>query len=312
MDWFTAGAMVTTRAVHFVATAITAGSIIFRIAIANALLRSDKAAAASFRTATLWVASLGLATATISGAIWLLLQATSMSGMPFREAMTSDVLSTVIGETQFGQVTIIRLALAIVLTVCLVCDRMAIAQWLGLGAALGLAASIAWTGHAGSTLGAAGYLHLAADALHLIAAAAWIGGLVSLIPFLTVARRSESPSLTHDAAERFSTLGIVSVATLLLTGIVNATILVGSPRGLIVTDYGRLLLLKLGLFAAMFAFAAINRLSLTPRLACSGKEQQSIVLRKLTRNTAIEIALGLGILAIVGMLGIMHPAVHFG
>jgi putative copper resistance protein D len=34
-------------------------------------------------------------------------------------------------------------------------------------------------------------------------------------------------------------------------------------------------------------------------------------IRQLTRNSIIEIALGLTIFAIVGMLGTLHPAIHF-
>ena len=51
-------------------------------------------------------------------------------------------------------------------------------------------------------------------------------------------------------------LGIVSVATVLGSGIVNAWILVGSFDALIATPYGRLLMLKIALFAAMLVFAA--------------------------------------------------------
>ncbi len=94
-------------------------------------------------------------------------------------------------------------------------------RWLALAAALGLVAAIAWTGHAGSTPGEWGILHLAADALHLCAAAAWIGGLVSLVLLLIGSRRDQAAagaSLALDATERFSILGIVSVAALLATG----------------------------------------------------------------------------------------------
>jgi copper resistance protein D len=312
MDWSAAGVpLVATRAVHFAAIAITVGSIIFRTVIAMPVLRSGAAAAQSFRTQTLWVTCAGLAVAVISGVIWLLLQAVSMSGMPFDEALTADVLSTVITETQFGEVTTVRAGFAICLAACLAYDRVAVAEWLGLGAALGLAASLAWTGHAGSTVGAAGYLHLASDALHLIAAAAWIGGLISLILFLAEVRRYQALSLARDAAERFSTLGIVSVAMLLVTGLINAAILVGLLRGLVVTEYGRVLMLKLVLFAAMLAFATINRFRLTPRLALSsGLDRKIEALRQLTRNSAIETALGLAIFTLVGMLGTVHPAIH--
>jgi len=111
--------MIATRAVHFAATAMTVGSVIFDRFIALPVLRGHAAAAISFRSRTrrgIWVC---LVLAVVSGAIWLLLQAASMSGMPLNEALTADVLSTVINETQFGEVTAIRAGLAFCLAACL-------------------------------------------------------------------------------------------------------------------------------------------------------------------------------------------------
>ena len=237
-----------------------------------------------------------------------------MSGLPPGEVMNSSVLSTVLNQTQFGQVFEIRIALAIILAACLACHRLPLADWFGLAAALGLITGLAWTGHAASTLGDMGSLHLAADGLHLIGAAAWIGGLVSLVLLLVRVQRNQTvawASLARRAVGRFSTLGIISVATLLVTGTVNAWILVGSFHALVVTEYGRLLVLKMVAFAAMLAFAACNRLWLTPRFVLSsGSEPQFAALRLLTRNSAIEIALGFTIFVIVGMLGALHPAIH--
>ncbi len=175
--------------------------------------------------------------------------------------MTTEVLSTVVNETQFGQVSEIRFALAVILAGCLVYDRIALARGLGLAISLGLIAAIAWTGHAGSTAGEMGILHLAADALHLFAAAVWIGGLVSLVLLLTASRRDQSAagaSFARHATERFSTMGIAAVAAILVTGIVNTWILVGSWRALIATEYGQLLMLKVALFAVMLLFAAVK------------------------------------------------------
>jgi putative copper resistance protein D len=253
------------------------------------------------------VAWIALAVTLLSGAGWLLLQAVSMSGLPPGEAMTSQVLSTVLNETQFGAVTEIRSVLAIILATALAFDRFALADRLALAAAVGLTASIAWTGHAGSTLGELGNLHLAADALHLVAAAGWIGGLVALSLLLAAVRRHGGASLARDAAQRFSTLGIVSVATLAVTGLVNSWILVGSFRALPATEYGQVLTLKLIVFAAMLVFAAVNRFALTPRLV-AGNDHEAV--RKLMRNSVVEIALGLAIFAIVGVLGTLHPAIH--
>jgi copper resistance protein D len=310
MDWFGAGGngpLVATRALHFAATAITAGTLIFRTVVATPVLRRENAAAAeAFRTETLRVTWISFMFAAMSGAVWLLLQAASMSGMPLGD---TSALLTVLNETQFGGVAEIRFVAAIVLTACLAFDRFAAANRLAFAAALSLIASLAWTGHAGSTVGQAGSVHLAADALHLCAAAVWIGGLLSLILFFATIRRTQRSawaSLAREATDRFSMMGIGSVAILSATGIVNAYILVGSFRALMITEYGQLLVLKLVVFAVMLALAATNRLWLTPRLALPGIG----ALRQLTRNSAIEFALGLVILAIVAMLGTLHPAIH--
>jgi putative copper resistance protein D len=316
MDWFGAeinGPLVAVRAIHFAATAITAGSLVFRAVAAKPAWRSEETLAKLLRKQTLGVAWIGLVVAALSGVVWFLLQAVSMSGLPLSEAMTTRVLSTVLNRTQFGLVSEIRIVLAIAVAACLAYYRHPLAEWLAPAAALCLAAAIAWTGHAGSTPGDTGVVHLAADALHLLGASAWIGGLVSLVLVLAAVRHRQSvvsASLAWDSTRRFSTLGIVSVAILAATGIVNAWILVGSFHALVTTGYGRLLTLKLVAFATMLVFAFVNRFWLTPQLTVSSGELRLETLRQLTRNSSIEIALALAIFAIVGVLGTLHPAVH--
>jgi putative copper resistance protein D len=138
--------------------------------------------------------------------------------------------------------------------------------------------------------------------------------LAPLALLLTTAARHDDPTwaaIAHHATLRFSHVALVSVAILLVTGIVNAWILVGSFRGLIGTDYGRLLMVKIGLFAAMLAIAVINRLLLTPRLSrLSDDGPRRDAQHRLKRNIIVEIALGLAIFAVVGVLGILHPAIH--
>jgi copper resistance protein D len=312
MDWLGAGIgspLVVIRGVHFAATAIVMGTLVFRAVVLEA---AASPTAFLVRAKTLRVAWISLVVSAASGMIWLLLEASSMSGLPFTEAMTPGVLSTVMNETQFGFVAEIRLAMAVILAGCLAYHRFAPARGLALASSLGLIAALAWTGHAGSTPGAAGNLHLTADIFHLFAAAAWIGGLVSLVVLLSVARHDRSlagASLARDAAQRFSAVGIASVTVAFATGMINAWILVGSWHGLIATGYGRLLILKMALFAVMLVIAATNRFWLTPRLGASS-ESELPALRQLTRNSLIEIALALVIFAIVGMLGTLHPAIH--
>jgi copper resistance protein D len=314
MIWFGAeidGPMIVTRTVHFAASAITAGALVFRGFVAEPALRAAPAATAPIDKqlrATTWIA---LAVAVVSGLALVLLLTMSLSDEGPGEAVMSGALRDVLNLTQFGWVSQLRLAIAIVVAICLAFERSALWRWLALAAAVSLAASIAWTGHAASTPFTLGYLHLASDALHLTAASAWIGGLVPLALLLGMARRHKGwTALEFDAVGRFSMLGIVSVATLILSGIVNSWILVGSFRGLLETGYGQLLMLKLAAFAVMLAFAAVNRFALTPQLALLSDDTRQDTLRALSRNTLIEIALGLSIFAMVGVLGTLHPAAH--
>src|SRR6202045_659572 len=314
MTWFGAeidGPMIVVRAIHFAATAVTAGALIFRAVVAEPALRCQRDTSAILAQQIRKVAWISLAIAVVSGLAWVLLLTMSLSAEGPGEAVMSGALRDVLNLTQFGLISQIRLALAIALAICLAFDRLAPARWLALGLALGLIIAIAWTGHAGSTPYRLGDLHLAADALHLIAAAAWIGGLPSLVLLLAAVRGNKAlagASVAQAAAQSFSTLGVVSVGTLLLSGIVNTWILVGSFRGLLFDGYGIVLMLKLAVFAAMLGFAAVNRFWLTPQLAGS---PAAAALRQLIRNSVIEIVLGFVIFAIVGVLGTLHPASHF-
>jgi putative copper resistance protein D len=315
MSWFGAeidGPMVVTRTIHFVAVATTAGALIFRGLVAEPALRGAPSAGALVGKQIRAMAWIGLAVTVVSGLTLVLLLTMSLSDESLGEAVLSGALRDVLNLTQFGLVSQVRLALAIVLAICLGLERWALRHWFALTAAFGLVASIAWTGHAASTPFTLGYLHLASDALHLAAASAWIGGLVPLALLLRVTRRHRGwASRELDAVRRFSTLGIVGVAVLILSGSVNAWILIGSFRGLVATFYGQLLMLKLAAFTAMLAFATSNRFVLTPRLALPSDDARQEALRTLSRNTLIEIALGISIFAMVGVLGTLHPAAHF-
>ncbi|MBV8746698.1 MAG: copper resistance protein, partial [Xanthobacteraceae bacterium] len=108
---------------HFAATAMMVGNIVFGTLIAMPVLRSEPTRAAALRVHLTRLSWFGLAIAVISGAIWLMLQAASMSGLPLDEALTADVLSTVVTESQFGEVTALRACIAVCLAILLACDR---------------------------------------------------------------------------------------------------------------------------------------------------------------------------------------------
>ncbi len=316
MDW-TSGAplaaLIAARAIHFGATGLLAGALLFRAAVAGAATAASPAAAAVVDRQTRWIAGSAFVVSFASGLVWFAVTAAEMGGLPFGGPIKVDVLQMILVATQFGSVAMVRFALAIVTAILLSIDRNKRLRWLALVAALALAASIAWTGHSGSGFGASGNIQLAADGVHLLAASAWIGGLVPLALLLSAARNRSDPwlKIATTVTQRFSTLGIVSVAMLIASGATNAWFLVGSVKALTTTEYGIVLMFKLALFLLMVAIAAINRNVLTPQLAVTLAEDRMAALQKLTRHCVYEIVLGFAVISVAAWLGTLHPAAHF-
>ena len=103
-------------------------------------------------------------------------------------------------------------------------------------------------------------------------------------------------------------MGYVAVALVGLTGIVNTALLVSSVDGLIGTPYGQLLLVKISIFLLLVAVAVVNRLILVPRIGREAKPSAGAT--ALLWTIGIEQVLGLGILAVVSVLGTWPPAMH--
>jgi putative copper resistance protein D len=303
------------RAAHFAATIVAAGVVIFEVTVAAPAFAAAggvlEAEVRRLRRRWAWLVWASLAVAAVSGAIWLALLAVGIYDAPIADVWRDGGVWTVASETRFGQISLVRLAAAALLAASLpMLKRAANPRPWGAGAVvLTIAVLIgpAWTGHAGATPGAAGEFPLAADALHLLAAGAWLGGLPPLAMLLATAWRQKEPrwaTVTAIAVQRFSLLGVISVSTLLASGIANSWYEVGTLNNLFATSYGQLVLLKIGLFAAMVGLASINRFYLTPRLA-SG----DAVLR-LYHSSLAETGLGFAAIVVVGFLGAMAPASH--
>lgn len=247
-----------------------------------------------------------LRTAAAIGALaalgWLMAQAGLLFADPAQALSPASVWS-VIADTGFGAAAAFRLSM-FVLALALVAAPAGPRPTMIAQAALGslAAASFAWTGHGAATEGAAGAVHTAADVLHLLAASVWIGALAALAALARRARREGGAAMTAGLAA-FSGVGPAVVAALAASGLVNGWFMVGPAHiaDLLATAYGRLLAVKLVLFAAMLGLAGLNRLVLTPRLAARGD------VRGLRASLLAETALGVAVLAAVAWLGVLPP-----
>jgi copper resistance protein D len=313
--------MIYIRGIHFAATITVAGVAIFIVFVAEPAFRKADGAArlpALIRRALAWLAWIGLLVTVASGAAWLTQIAQSMSEEPLSEVFSQGILWTVLLQTGFGRDWLARSVLALLLAAAFVpflSTRGRKSVWIDIAAialAAGLVGSLAFAGHAVGGAGSEGIIHPVADFLHLLAAAAWVGTLLPLALLLAAAGYEAAPlAIARTATVKFSTLGIASVATLLIAGSINTWYLAGSVAALTETDYGRLLLIKIALFLVMVAIAAVNRLRLTPRLVVAASATTARdALWQLRRNAVIEVVLGAIIIAIVAVLGMTPPGLH--
>ncbi len=285
------------RAAYFIAALQLFGLLIFRLVFSPGEFTGP-----GFRRAAM--ASAGLAILAL--AIWLPVEAGSMGGEGIGEAITDGTIGTVLTDTRFGHFWAARMMLFLGVGGILFWSGRLASVLAALVACLALALSAA-SGHAGANAGWGGVVQLAGDMCHLAAVGAWIGGLIPFAWIMTRyirARSTASLEDAYDSAHRFSVLGIVCVVTILATGGINYWFLVGSVPALIGTHYGQLLSLKIALFAIVVGIAAVNRLRLTPLVSRGALE----ALTALRRNAVIEAAIGLAIVAIVGLLGTLPPA----
>ncbi|WP_181801792.1 copper resistance CopC/CopD family protein [Streptomyces shenzhenensis] len=130
--------------------------------------------------------------------------------------------------------------------------------------AAGLAASWAMAEHASTGLQPG--LAMPVDVVHLLAVAAWLGGLTALL--VALYRAPAGTPVESVAVRRFSRVAFGSVLALVATGSYQSWRQLGSWSAFTDTTYGELLLVKIGLVALLVGIASISR-RWTGRLADS-------------------------------------------
>ncbi|HEY6814960.1 MAG TPA: copper homeostasis membrane protein CopD [Croceibacterium sp.] len=294
-------AILVARLLQYLGAAILFGSSLFFLYA----LPPTGPAAASVRgwARPLLVGAAVILAASSAGAVAA--QASLFAGS-WSDGLTREAIGAVVSSMDFGKAAVVRLGAAMAALALLIALPRGRAAWsAAAGAGAVASASLAWMGHAAATEGPWAAPHRVADAIHALAAAAWIGALVVL---LRMASERGAGSVQHTALRsallRFSVVGPLLVTAIVLTGFVNAWVLVG-PGGigaLAATPYGLTLLLKLALFAAMVALAAANRFLFTALTA-----QPGLSLGPLRLSLALETAAGFAVLGVVARLGTLVP-----
>ncbi|RTL51730.1 MAG: copper resistance D family protein [Bradyrhizobiaceae bacterium] len=302
--------LILARFLHYTATATLAGVSFFPF---YAYADSEP------ETLNFWRRKLLLWTAVValfSGLFWFVFSAATMSGS-LADLANPEVVWAVLRDTTFGVVWTARMFLAVaivgVTAMCLFSTATVSRDSITPLLAAALLGSLAGTGHSQIEEGWASVIHVASDVAHLLAAGAWLGGLVPLGFILLrydMVNREVRPIDVDRILLGFSGMGYVAVATLIGSGLINGWFLVGSVANLLRTPYGQILIGKLVLFAAMLALAIANRLWLVPLMSRTRTDTSGGVWASRLRNHVLgEQFLGWMVLLIVSILGTMRPAI---
>ena len=223
------------------ATAITVGG-----AIVGGLLapRPDaRVGRLTSAAALVWLAALtAQAVLTVSNVL----------AMPLRSSLDPTIVWSLLTQTTLGRVILIQFALVALVAILgwVVLDRIT-------GALIVLAAGTAaflpgFTGHSGMVDG-----HTVATlslGLHVLAAAAWVGGLIATMVY--VGNRSPNSDVV---LKRFSVLALVCVILLAESGLLNASLRLEGPASLLTSPYGAIVIAKVCVLIVLIGFGYRQR-----------------------------------------------------
>ncbi|MFF1876484.1 cytochrome c oxidase assembly protein [Leifsonia sp. NPDC058230] len=202
---------------------------------------------------------------TVASAVTGLFTFVSVSNVPlsfdetFTNGLSSFITSVSLGQAWLG-ITLIAAATTVL------CFAVRNQTALVFVAALAVA-SIVPMAQQGHSADAAGHdAAVTSFGLHVLFAALWLGGLLTLV----IVRRSLDGARIIPAIERYSSLALVSFIVVAASGYVNAELRVGTLAQL-ATPYGILVLVKVAALVALGLFGVFQRRYLIGRLKTNDK-----------------------------------------
>jgi putative copper export protein len=257
----------------------------------------------------------------------LLLRAATMSGGAL--GMALPAVPAVLTRTHFGAVWSAR-AVALLALLPLAVARSRARRALGALVALGTALTVSLTGHAADWGDVS--VTAALDWAHVVAAAAWAGGLFVLVTLVLPAAPRWPPALLPTVMRRFSTLAAACLALVVLSGAYRSWVELPTVGALWRTPYGRVLAVKVVLVLGLVWWGAVNRYLVLPRLGVgratglaarvfrlgrlalvgAGRPPRPAPASRLATCVLREVALALAIFWCTAMLVESTPARHAG
>ena len=218
-----------------------------------------------------------------------------ISGYKIYKAVDLSLLSETL-TTQYGKMQLARLVLLGVIGALITVIQFRGTWWWKIGAwasLVGVTLTLSLAGHPAATNPVA--LSVGLDMLHVLAVSLWVGPLLIIVydrnMWLATDESTSAPSLRW-----FSQTAGFAVPVIVLTGTLQAWLMLDGFGQILDSRYGRTLIVKVCLVIVLIALGAVSRVAMQRKQ--SGSLQQSM---------GIEVLFGLVILAITSTLVAMPP-----
>ena len=274
----------------------------FHLLVLGALRRDGGTHAAFAASASRRAAFAGMGAATFLGLASLARLYAEMVAMNDMPEMTHEMSAgTILLHTVWGTGWIAQMSVVIVAIGGFAMARRASrAGWtVSLIAAMLLAFTPAFAGHA---VAAPRFTAIAilADGLHVLGAGGWLGSLLVVVAVgipvaLTLAPSDRGPAVAA-LINAFSPLALGFAALVAASGLVSAWLHLEHISALWQSDYGRVLLIKLGVLSLVVLSGAYNWLRVRPTL---GDARGAVRIR---RSAIAELLIGTVVLAVTAIL----------
>ena len=251
--------------VRDVAAAMTVGSV-----VVGGLLASS---ARVLRWASLW-ALLWLA-AVVTQSV---LTVSDVLAISPTESLDVTTLWSFLSSTTPGRVFLLQAVAVLVVALLAWSALTRPAAWIVTVLAVGASAAPAWVGHAGVEGG-----HVAATislGMHIASISLWVGGLATVVAYLLVVPRRAALVLPQ-----YSKVALICVLIAAESGLLNASLRVGSPADFVTSTYGALTLGKAVLLGWLVWFGWQQRTRVLPTLDETG----AITVPKLAQLAGVEL-----------------------
>ena len=291
------------RWLTFIAVFGIVGAAAFRYAVVGRMSgERDAAGIALLEPSLSRAASIAVAAAMLLVGVAiarLLAQSVAMHGS--RDAFDVESVGSMMTMTLWGRAWVLQIVAAIAAGIGAFAIRRGWFRGWAVVAIAGIAValSLALSGHAAASPKLRG-LAVAADTLHVIGAAGWLGSLFHVVAAGITSANRLSPErrgpAVADMVNAFSATALIFAALAASTGVFAAWLHLQRLNALWSSDYGRTLLIKLAALSVVAMTGAYNWLRVRPSL---GGE---LGVRRIRRSASVEIAVAVIVLAITAVL----------